>query len=293
MPDILEMMQSNPEMFNPQQAAQAAEPEAVGGSTPEFTGQVIASGGGSSWQDARQGRVHGHLSNPGFQDSLAAHHQALADASALNHQAEQEFTLLHSAHILHDTGAYYKEAHGIHPTDPDYEDKMIGLASKYPFAKPESALMQPLHEARQTYLTANSAIEQRKEAEQDKTHILAAVSSGHITPDELQNDPTLRAKDGSLNVNAVRFRAASRASGQAPGGVAVQPLTKEEAGIWKKYSLDPRAYEKDIRVPADVSKDPAAMANKALFWRAAGKINPQPTAAAPTASSTPNPLLQF
>ena len=257
MPDILEMMQQNPEM------AQSLTQSAPESTAQPVTGVAPVDLGESSWAAMRGGRTRDLLGNPGLRSSLAEHHQAVADAAAFQHQTEQEFSLLHAAHTLHDTASYYQEAKGIRADDPHYEDKMIDLASRYPNARPDAALMSPLHESRKNYLEASGIKQQRV----DEKELNAALSKNLITPEE-----RMAADQTGWHpqvIHQLKTLAAIR-EGQR------QPLDTEEREIMNKAAENPTKFQKNVLGTPDNPKDPnynpIASAQKALYWRANGKI---------------------
>lgn len=297
MPDpsdtILDMIQRNPGAFQPQPAQE--EPQAVNVEAPGGAAAYYGQGG---WSQLRSARANRALMNPGFQDSLAAHHAAVADTQALDHAAATELGLYHAARMQHDTAAFHQAVHGMDPTDPQYENNMLGLAASYPFAKPDAELMQPLHEARKRYLDANSAIVQRRQEEQDSKHIYDAIEKGHLTMDDFAKDasgkpvnPSLYGANGQIDVRSARLLAASRAG----ANVGLPNLNETERALVKVYgSPDARtsAYSKLYKKAAAGDRD-AQAANDTIWnvWKKAG-LATKSGASSPTAAPT-NPLYKF
>lgn len=288
MPDVLEMIASNPEMAQSLDQGNAPQPQ-----QQSFTVDPMTAQESGNFNDqlsklpavvsARMRRTANVLSDPDLQESMVAHHQAVADANALHHQASQELTYLHAAHTLHDTGAYYQEAHGISPSDPDFEQKMIGLGAKYPFAKPDGEIMRSLYDARRTFSTANSMIEERKQQDE----LFKAMGKGHLSANDLAN-PDYQI-NGRPNYGALRMLAASREA-------ASQPLTTEEREILTEAGKNPAQFQKKVLNSTDDPNDPkynrVVAGQKALFYRAQGKANG--AGAAPAASpATPKSFTGF
>ncbi len=227
-----------------------------------------------------------------MQDEVAAHHAAVADASAYDQLQAHNLAAYHAALQYHDTAAFHQAVHGISPTDPDAEIKLLQLGKDHPFAKPDGELMRPWYEARKQYTDANGATEQLRQFKTDQKFLTDATTAGHLTPNDFQ-DPQFRDQNGQLNVNALRYHAALRASGQESGGVVQPKLSKEEAGEWKAYNAAPDVYDKKILKSTDTSTDknysPAVAAKKSLFYSALGKMRPGGSAPVQQATSSAAP----
>ena len=268
MPDVMDMIRSNPEMVQ-------VSPENILAATPQVNADNSAST--MSWAAARRGRARQTLSQDPIAESDHIHHQAVADTSAYLTQSQKEHAMATAAQIQHDTGAYYQEAGGIHPSDPDYEMKHMALAAKYPFARPDAQLMQPSHEARRTFMTASNELNKFNQAETTakmEQGTLTAMQKGVITPNDL-NDPAFRNQDGSLNHRLLNYTAAARE------GQKSQALTPDERAVLKAYP-DSKSVHKLINASDD---DPATRMQKSLFWSAYHKSVGGGTPAATKASS--------
>lgn len=270
MPDpadtILDMIQRNPNAFAPQAQAQA-QPQ-VDTTSPAFAAASQMEGANpNSWAAHRGARIRGALQNPDFQDSLSVHHNAVADTQAFDHASSTELGLYTAALIQHDTGAYHQAVHGIHASDPDYEDKMMQLAKDYPYAKPNAELMQPHHDARQTYVAATGQQAQRvqeREQQSQAKEAAALVGKGLVSQEEAQSAPSL----GHLQMLA----ATREASRKQP---ALSPAEHDE---WKEFNAAPQKYMKSVwqstDSPTDKNYNPGIAAKKAVFWSAVGKMHP-------------------
>jgi hypothetical protein len=290
MPDINQLLQSNPEAF------QAVTPPAP--SVEPTDSNLIASvtsGVAPSWQQMRGGRSRRAFSQPGVLDEVGAHHNAIADASAYDSLQAHNLAAYHAAQTYHDTAAFHQAVHGISPKDPDAEMKLMQLGQDHPFAKPDAELMKPWYEARKQYTDMNGATEQLRQFKDDQKFIMDATAAGHLVQSDLQ-DPQFQDANGRVSVPALRYQAALRASGQAPGGVVQPKLSKEEAGEWKSYNTAPDVYDRKILKSTDTTTDknfsPAVAAKKALFYSALGKMRPggsaAPAAAAPASALPPD-----
>jgi hypothetical protein len=265
MPDVLDMLQSNPEMAESLAQPPSANTPAAGELVPRTDEQQ------SRFQDqmsrlpafiqARHARTAGILADPELANSMETHHQAVADATAFHHQASQELAYSLAAHTLHDTAAFYQAAHGITADDPQYEAKMLALAQQYPHAKPDAQLMQPLHEARKTYLTANSAAEQQKGEKEVQDY----MKTGHLTMNDLTN-PAFDSMSQNDKLRALQFLGASRA------GSTVMPNEFERELIKTYGQPGSTAYNKLYKQVQSGNAQSIAIHN--AYWNALKKADP-------------------
>jgi hypothetical protein len=262
-------------------------------------------GGGNEIQDAAQNvwarsRGKGPVTQSSITDEIAkAHHEAVSDASSFAQIAEHNLTQYHTSRMMADTGGFLNEAHGLDVTDPQYEQKVMELHAKYPMNRVTGEQMRPLNEGRSLFLKANSELAQQRQEQYDAKHIEDALSKGHLTPNDLARDPNTgvpgnpslwdQRPDGSsqFNVMKARMLAASRASGQAPGGPP-QNLTPEELLVFKQYP-DGKSAKKLLSVS---SPDPLTAVHQNLLKSALQKLGGAGAHPATAAGVTPaNPFL--
>lgn len=202
----------------------------------------------NTWADARSRRVNERLGQPDVQDSIKAHHAALADAQGAARLAIEQATLQHATQVHNDTAGFLSEAPNVlNANNPDYEKNHAALWKKYPAAQPPAEAMEPYHVARGKYLEAHSELTQRKQVDEDNKFIDDAVSKGHLTPNDFAMsqgkpvNPNLFTPEGTINVSNARWLAATRA------GASVPNLNETEKGMVKLYGTpDARtsAYQK-------------------------------------------------
>jgi hypothetical protein len=232
---------------------------AAGQRTENAPMQALA-GSAPTWADARQARTNQHLMHPSVQDSIAAGHTAIADTAAFQRQTEHTLAMSHLANTQYHTGAYYQEAHGIDPADPNYEEKMMRLAAKYPYAKPDAELMRPMHDARETIQKATagmSQIEAAKEATAQRKEIYAHVGAGNLTEADLH---TPGSTYDTLSLQAEQNKAARAAA-------IPKALDAEEKRVYEGYTGG-----KLTSLLNASDSDPRAALEKTLWYSARNKI---------------------
>lgn len=292
MPDVLDLIQSNPELARaiapPEQVANpATAPDA--GYSPE-----VAQFMQPSWAAARAARTNAHLAGDDFQNTLAHHHAAVADAEATARAYEALNTLHMHAVQQQETGGALAALHGIKAGDPDYEQRFLQAGTDFPNANWNRIheIYQPMHEAHKAHTQMTSSLQAQRAEEQGMKHVFDALGKRLITEDDLgigangqPNNPKLWQQTQAgpkLDVMAVRKLAADREAGQP------QALTKDEEMIMKRY---PDAKSANALFNAS-DNDPTTRAHKALLWSAYNKIvrpTPQasPAAGAPITTQRP------
>jgi hypothetical protein len=264
MPNVLDLIQSNPEIAQalPKQPIEPSSDTDNMGSTygvsPE-TAQYIAP---PSWASMRRGRTNAMLGNEGFQNLLAQHHATVADTEATARAAEALFSFQNMAQSHQETADFLHSIHGLRADAPNYENTFLQGAIDYPHAdwKRIHEAVAPLHESRRAFMAMHSAAAEREQ----QNEIFKAMAKGSLKAEDFSNPDNQM--NGSLNYGALRALAATREASSPEG------LSTAEREMVTKFQDNPNLYK---QLDARAAKgDQLAIANKNAYWTAMKKLDP-------------------